>query len=122
MGMAGATSRIKEDQTSLNPMSILNPVPIWLIIENPAYHLTNTNIVVDIPLDSDSRRPATANILPAFLHLLETLLPQGHIQRSQINPALLCPGIHIIISNPHAGFYPLGNANKGTANDLITIR
>src|SRR5690349_4782521 len=91
-------------------MPILNPVPILLVIENPTNNLTNANIIVDIPLDSNGCRPATADILSAPLHLLKTLLPESHILGPQIYPALLRPRIHILFCDPHIRLDPLWNA------------
>src|SRR6266487_6352719 len=103
-------------------MSILNPVSILLIIEDPADNLANANVVIDIPLDSNGCRPTTADILSAPLHLLKTLLPQNHILGSQINPALLRPCIHILFSNPHTRFDPLWNAYARATHNLLAIR
>ena len=40
--------------TLFNPMSVLNPVPLVLIVENPANHLTNADVLVYIPFEGHS--------------------------------------------------------------------
>src|SRR5690242_18481946 len=103
-------------------MPVLNPVPIPLVIENPADNLADMNIVVDISLDCHRSRPASANILPASLHLLKTLLPESHVIRTQIDPALLCPRVHILVCDLHVRLNTFWYADARAANDLPAIR
>ena len=72
-------------------MPILNPIPILLVIEDPAYNLANSDLFAAISFHRDGSRSLMMNRLRRSQHLAKSLLPSLDVRGSKIEPSALRP-------------------------------
>src|SRR6266480_4631823 len=105
----------------LDSIPVLQPVSLFLIIEDPADNFANTNIVVQIDLARHGGGALAMNALATILHLLQALLPDREISGPQVNPAFFSPYINIVVCNHYFGFDTFWDTDVGATNNLRTI-
>src|SRR5258706_11559173 len=108
-------------QVLLDPISVLQLISLFLIVEDPADNFADANIVVDINLRGHSRRAFPVNVLSTFLHFLQAFLPDSEVSGAQVDPAFFSPNINVVVCNHYLAFKAFRNADIGSTNYLRSI-